>query len=60
VQFVPIYCDADVTDIWRGLRPPLSACVDVARADEGGVWIPGNYGSLAATPQVPGWALGVI
>lgn len=40
----------------------LVACVDIARADEGGVsfWIPGNYGSLAATPQVPGWALGVI
>jgi len=33
-----------------------------SRADEGGVsfWLPGQYASLAATPQVPGWALGVI
>jgi hypothetical protein len=38
----------------------LFACFDIARADEGGVWMPGNYGSLAATPQVPGWALGVL
>ena len=29
-----------------------------ARADEGGVsfWVPGLFGSLAATPQVPGWS----
>jgi len=33
-----------------------------ARADEGGVsmWVPGFYGSLAAAPQVPGWALATI
>ncbi|HEX4409663.1 MAG TPA: transporter [Xanthobacteraceae bacterium] len=38
-------------------------CVaDNARADEGGLsfWIPGLFGSLAAAPQVPGWALGII
>jgi hypothetical protein len=31
-------------------------------ADEGGVafWLSGQYGSLAATPQVPGWAVGII
>src|SRR5437762_3819583 len=31
-------------------------------ADEGGVsfWFPGLYGSLAAAPQVPGWAIGII
>src|SRR4030095_16763385 len=29
-----------------------------SRADEGGVsfWFPGSYGSLAATPQTPGWS----
>ncbi len=34
----------------------------LARADEGGVsfWLPGLYGSLAAAPQVPGWALGFV
>jgi hypothetical protein len=34
----------------------------VARADEGGVsfWLPGLFGSLAATPQQPGWSLGMI
>ncbi|MBO4226447.1 transporter [Bradyrhizobium neotropicale] len=32
---------------------------DVALADEGGVsfWIPGFFGSLAATPQQPGWSI---
>src|ERR1700726_1194714 len=33
-----------------------------AYADEGGVsfWIPGLFGSLAATPQQPGWSLATI
>ena len=33
-----------------------------ARADESGIsfWLPGQYGSLAATPTTPGWALGAI
>jgi len=33
-----------------------------ARADEGGVgaWLPGSFGSLAATPLAPGWSLGLI
>ena len=32
------------------------------RADEGGVgsWLPGSFGSLAATPLQPGWSLGLI
>jgi hypothetical protein len=40
----------------------LVACADIARADESGIsfWLPGQYGSLAAVPQTPGWALGVI
>jgi hypothetical protein len=31
-------------------------------ADEGGVsaWLPGSFGSLAATPLEPGWSLGLI
>ena len=34
----------------------------ISRADEGGVsfWLPGQYASLAAAPQVPGWAMGVV
>jgi hypothetical protein len=39
------------------------AChVHDARADEGGVgsWLPGSFGSLAATPLQPGWSLGLI
>jgi hypothetical protein len=34
----------------------------VAKADEGGVsfWVPGFFGSLAATPQVPGFTLATI
>jgi hypothetical protein len=33
-----------------------------ALGDEGGVsfWLPGEFGSLAATPQAPGWAVGII
>ena len=58
-------------DRWRkGLRPATTifaftaiACsTSVSLADEGGVsfWIPGLYGSLAAAPQVPGWAIGFV
>src|SRR6195952_3941880 len=40
----------------------LVLCPGVSRADEGGVsfWLPGQYASLAATPQTPGWAMGVV
>src|ERR1700722_2089287 len=33
-----------------------------ASADEGGVsfWVPGFFGSLAATPQQPGWSLATV
>ena len=33
-----------------------------ALADQGGVsfWLPGAFGSLAASPLVPGWSLGAI
>jgi hypothetical protein len=35
---------------------------EISRADESGVsfWIPGLFGSLAATPQQPGWSLATI
>jgi hypothetical protein len=34
----------------------------IAMADEGGVsfWLPGNFGSLAAVPQQPGWSLATV
>jgi hypothetical protein len=40
----------------------LVFCPAISHADEGGIsfWLPGQYGSLAATPQTPGWALGAI
>ncbi|MET4389027.1 hypothetical protein ABIB73_004792 [Bradyrhizobium sp. F1.4.3] len=33
-----------------------------SRADESGVslWLPGQFGSMAATPAVPGWSLGMV
>jgi hypothetical protein len=39
----------------------LLLCADVSRADEAGAsfWLPGQYASLAAVQQTPGWALGV-
>ena len=38
----------------------VGCATTAALADEGGVsfWFPGLYGSLAAAPQVPGWAIG--
>ena len=40
----------------------VGCATTAALADEGGVsfWIPGLYGSLAAAPQVPGWAIAYI
>ncbi len=40
----------------------LMLCPEISRADESGIsfWLPGQYGSLAAVPQTPGWALGSI
>ena len=40
----------------------LASYPAASRADEGGVsfWLPGQYASMAAAPQVPGWAMGVI
>src|SRR5690242_12734756 len=33
-----------------------------AYADESGIsyWLPGRFGSLAATPQVPGWSMAAV
>jgi hypothetical protein len=40
----------------------LTAAAGAAIADEGGIgfWLPGEFGSLAAAPQTPGWSLGLI
>ena len=37
-------------------------CSSAAFADEGGVgfWLPGQFGSLAAVPQNPGWSIGTV
>jgi hypothetical protein len=45
-----------------GLFVALACATDRAAADEDGVsfWIPGFFGSLAATPQQPGWSLAAI
>ena len=44
------------------LAPALMFFSRCALADEGGVsfWVPGFFGSLAATPQQPGWSLATI
>src|SRR6202171_4283255 len=44
------------------LAPAIIFFSQCALADEGGVsfWIPGLFGSLAATPQQPGWSLANI
>jgi hypothetical protein len=45
-----------------GLAAGLLTSVAVSRADEGGVsmWVPGFFGSLAATPLQPGWSFASI
>jgi hypothetical protein len=62
----------DRSDLKHNLRfLKVSACAlsallllspEISRADESGVsfWIPGLFGSLAATPQQPGWSLANI
>jgi hypothetical protein len=44
------------------LAPAIMFFSQCALADEGGVsfWIPGLFGSLAATPEQPGWSLANI
>src|SRR5258706_8621315 len=44
------------------LAPAIMFFSHCALADEGGVsfWVPGFYGSLAATPQQPGWSLATV
>ena len=44
------------------LLAAISSSSNNSRADEGGVsfWLPGNYGSLAAVPVQPGWAIAVV
>ena len=39
-----------------------TATPTIGLADEGGVsfWVPGTFGSLAATPQQPGWSFAGI
>jgi len=40
----------------------LAFSPEAARADENGIsyWLPGLYGSLAATPTTPGWSIAAI
>src|SRR5450631_3890597 len=50
---------------WIGLVAASAALVftpEVSRADESGIsfWLPGLYGSLAATPTTPGWSVAAI
>jgi hypothetical protein len=53
-KFLPIGCAAMIA--------ALVLCPEISRADESGIsfWLPGQYASLAAVPQTPGWALGTI
>src|ERR1700754_347183 len=40
----------------------LALCPEPSRASENGIsfWLPGQFGSLAAAPLVPGWSLGTV
>jgi hypothetical protein len=71
LHFAPVMARQPATSWLRPLYRLFTAAVSfivivcsasISYADEGGVsfWIPGLYGSLAAAPQVPGWAVGII
>ena len=47
---------------WLALLAVIGPVCPPAAADEGGVsfWLPGTFGSLAATPQQPGWSFASI
>jgi hypothetical protein len=44
------------------VAPAIVLFSHCAKADENGIsfWVPGFFGSLAATPQQPGWSLANI
>src|SRR6187551_2083714 len=46
---------------WAVTAAALLLCPDISHADQGGgsFWFPGQFASLAAVPQTPGWALSV-
>src|SRR6516225_267073 len=52
---------ADLTAVFFAVAA-IACSTNPSDADEGGVgfWFPGLFGSLAAVPQVPGWALGIV
>ena len=58
-QKVSLRSSAAVALLCAGI---FSATTSVVLADESGVsfWLPGTYGSLAATPGTPGWAVASI
>lgn len=43
-----------------GMAAGLVPQAAVADEGGGGFWLPGQFGSLAATPQTPGWSLGTV
>jgi hypothetical protein len=47
---------------WAAAIAALVLCPEISRADESGIsfWVPGLYGSLAATPTTPGWSVATI
>ncbi|MGC0394057.1 hypothetical protein [Bradyrhizobium sp. USDA 241] len=52
-----------VTNAFAGIAFAAFASIPaIALADESGIsfWIPGMFGSLAATPQQPGWTTAAI
>ena len=55
-------CPTRRTAILALLIASVCKLPDSARADQGGVsfWLPGTFGSLAATPLVPGWSMATI
>jgi hypothetical protein len=67
-----ISCTAMTAVYFRAIRPGLVCGAltllavfsepNVSLADEGGVsfWLPGQFSSLAAVPQQPGWALAIV
>ena len=57
----PARCER-VVGILAAAALAFIACSEPSRADENGIsfWLPGQFGSLAAVPQQPGWSMAEV
>src|SRR5438552_3546276 len=65
VKFVPLKkfalrSSAAATFLFAGLLTIITSSASLADESGTSFWLPGTYGSLAAAPGTPGWALATV